>query len=274
MTIEVQPLGIEPGCVRDVVHGGAAGPAVRGAPRTVCVAAVTRGTFRYRSAQGARALGRAARQSRPLLECGHEHGIGDRCVSVHLAPEFWEDIVAAVPGARTYPLPRLPLPTLEPLIARWGQAATDAAGCELALESAGAVAGSRWRGPRPAPQVRASRGASPTWSAGSSETRGRNDGALLSVRWREAAMSPYHFQRVFREIVGMTPHQWLGAHASRRRAGRRSASPSPPSRSTPASTICRSRRFRRIMGASPTAFRMQRRAAPALHSMAPRLLAQ
>jgi AraC-like DNA-binding protein len=34
------------------------------------------------------------------------------------------------------------------------------------------------------------------------------------------------------------------------------------------------RRFRRIMGASPTAFRTQRRLAPALYSMAPRLLAQ
>ena len=34
------------------------------------------------------------------------------------------------------------------------------------------------------------------------------------------------------------------------------------------------RRFRRIMGASPTAFRTQRRTAPAPHSMAPRLFAQ
>ena len=47
-------------------------------------------------APGAILLGNA----RTCFECGHEHGVGDRCVSFHYTPELMESVLADVPGAR------------------------------------------------------------------------------------------------------------------------------------------------------------------------------
>src|SRR5262245_6582521 len=90
--------------VRDVVC--TAGPGDRAFEerhQSVCIAAVTRGTFQYRTrhgratlAPGALLLGNAG----ACFECGHEHGVGDRCVSFNFAPDHFADIVAAARGAR------------------------------------------------------------------------------------------------------------------------------------------------------------------------------
>src|SRR5215468_10712244 len=50
----------------------------------VCVAAVTRGTFQYRTPNGRATLVPGALMlGNPgaCFECGHEHGVGDRCLS-------------------------------------------------------------------------------------------------------------------------------------------------------------------------------------------------
>src|SRR5690606_25732307 len=39
--------------------------------------------------------------------------------------------------------------------------------------------------------------------------REAHESLSLAVLAREAAMSPYHFLRVFRRVVGMTPHQFV-----------------------------------------------------------------
>ena len=257
---------------------------------SVCVAAVTHGTFQYRSAHGAALLAPGAvllGNYGHCFECGHEHGVGDRCVSVQLAPERWEEIVAAVPGARsaTFAMPRLPpLPSLEPRIA-----ALVAAGCdfdpaeieEQALAFAGAVvatlrgASRAVRAPGPHVERRIS-------DAVRRIERDEEDGA--PTRWslaglaRDAAMSRYHFLRMFRQVIGMTPHQYVLRMRMHRAAVRLRRSDEPVSTIAldagfnDLSTF--NRRFRRIIGASPTAFRTQRRAAPLPHSMAPRLFAQ
>ena len=70
----------------------------------VCIAAVTGGTFHYRSTLGSAVL--APRGPCCLgndchcFECSHEHGIGDRCLSFRFTPEFLERVVSRVPGAR------------------------------------------------------------------------------------------------------------------------------------------------------------------------------
>jgi hypothetical protein len=46
--------------------------------------------------------------------------MGDRCVSFHFTPDYWEAVIAAVPGVRmaTFPIPHLPpLSSLIPHIA-------------------------------------------------------------------------------------------------------------------------------------------------------------
>jgi AraC-like DNA-binding protein len=292
MTIDIQTLASGPGWrVRDVVC--TAGPQDRPFEErhaSVCIAAVTHGTFRYRSAQGAALLAPGAVLLGNLghcFECGHEHGIGDRCVSVHLAPEYWEDIVAAVPSARTatFALPRLPpLPSLEPLIAALVAACRDRDTAELeelALAFAGAVAAAQ-RGPgraRSAPSARVVRRMSDAvrWIERDAQDALPARCSLATLA-REAVMSPYHFLRVFRRVVGMTPHQYVLRMRMHRAAVRLRRSDEPVSTIAldagfnDLSTF--NRRFRRIMGTSPTAFRTQRRAPPAPHSMAPRLLAQ
>ena len=79
----------------------------------VCVAAVTRGTFEYRTADGRATLVPGALMlGNPgaCFQCGHEHGVGDRCLSFHFNPGFFEEIVASVSRARrmTFTIPRLP----------------------------------------------------------------------------------------------------------------------------------------------------------------------
>src|SRR5215475_894900 len=89
----------------------------------VCIALVTSGTFTYRTTQGTAVLAPGAAllgNSGHCFECGHEHGVGDRCLSFDLAPEFVESVVSEVPGVRRtdFALPSLPpVSALIPMVA-------------------------------------------------------------------------------------------------------------------------------------------------------------
>src|SRR5262245_42868688 len=65
---------------------------------SVSIAAVTAGTFQYRTdggravlAPGAILLGNAG----ACFECAHEHGVGDRCLAFSFTPDLLESIVSA-----------------------------------------------------------------------------------------------------------------------------------------------------------------------------------
>ena len=78
-------------------------------------------------------------------------------------------------------------------------------------------------------------------------------------------MSPYHFLRTFRRIVGMTPHQFI-LHTRLRRAAvrlrRTGESISAIAFATGFNDLSTfNRRFARIMGVSPSAYRMASRQA-------------
>src|SRR5215813_9554054 len=114
-----------------------------------CIAAVTEGTFQYRSTRGSAVLAPGAvllGDEGSCFECGHEHATGDRCLAFHFTPNHLEAIVAAVPGARPtmFAIPALPpLSSLMPLLAA-AEAARDDGDTgefeELALRLAGAIA--------------------------------------------------------------------------------------------------------------------------------------
>ncbi len=77
-------------------------------------------------------------------------------------------------------------------------------------------------------------------------------------------MSPYHFLRTFRAVVGMSPHQFI-LHTRLRRAAVRLCQTSDDISSIAfaagfgdLSTF--NRRFRRIIGVSPSAYRAHHRA--------------
>jgi AraC family transcriptional regulator len=235
-----------------------------------CIAAVTQGTFQYRSAQGSAVLAPGAvllGNEGTCFECGHEHGTGDRCLAFHFAPDHLEAIVAAMPGGRrtAFAVARLPpLPSLIPLIAAAEAAREGAELEELALRLAGAAAmalASRQRtAHRPSPRDERR----VTDALRRIEAQAHEQLTLADLA-REAAMSPYHFLRTFREVAGMTPYQFVLRTRLHRAAvllRRSDASISTIAFDAGFSDLSTfNRRFRRVMGSSPRAYRARGRMA-------------
>jgi AraC family transcriptional regulator len=197
-----------------------------------CIAIVMAGSFQYRSGTGnalmtpgSLLLGSAGE----FFECGHEHGAGDRCVSFHFAPEYFERIAADVgvrgmtSGFRSLRVP--PLRALAPITAQASAGLAKAVAChphDVATFSGDAAA--RWEelGVQLAAQtVRLVAGLSVDSSAVPS---GALRGVTRVVRMVErepaagwalqrlagaADLSPYHFLRTFERVTGVTPHQYL-----------------------------------------------------------------
>lgn len=264
-------------CVRDIVC--TAGPHDRSYEEhhgDACIAVVTQGTFQYRSAHGAAVLvpGSVLLGNKgACFECGHEHAAGDRCLSFHFTPAFLENAVKETPGARTthFAVPRLPpMAPLASLIAA-AEAARDEGDAaeleELGLRLVGAVTATLApkRMPR-APSRSDERRI--TAALRRIECEAHAPIALVDLA-REAAMSPYHFLRTFREVAGMTPHQFV-LHTRLHRAAvllRRSEEPISAIAFDAGfgdlSTF--NRRFRRVMRSSPGVYRARGRG---LHSAA------
>ena len=232
-----------------------------------CIAAVTHGTFQYRTSQGAAVLAPGSLllgNQGTCFECGHEHAAGDRCLAFHYAPDYLEDVFAAEPGARraAFATPRLPpLPALIPAIAA-AEAARDegdaAAFEEIALELAGSVARTLAGSGRAARQPSRSDERRITRALRRVEAQAHEHLTLADLA-RDAAMAPYHFLRVFRQVVGLTPHQFVLRTRLHRAAVRLRRSAEPISAIAfdagfnDLSTF--NRRFRHLMGASPSAYR-------------------
>ena len=245
---------------------------------TTCIAAVTQGTFQYRSTQGRAVLVPGAvllGNQGCCFECGHEYGTGDRCLSFHFAPEYWDAVVGSVPGVPTtaFAVPRLPpSPALIALIASIEAACRDR-DCveleELALHLAGAVAAKLTAADRATrrPSRRDERRISEAVRRIMAKEHAPLDEPLsLATHARDAAMSPYHFLRTFRQVVGMTPHQFVlrtrlhRAAVRLRRSREAVAAIALDAGFNDLSTF--NRRFRRLMGVSPSAYRMARESVP------------
>ena len=242
---------------------------------TVCIAVVMEGTFQYRSAQGAAVLMPGAMllgNHGTCYECGHEHGTGDRCLSFSFTPDHLESVIAGGPGTRqmTFSLPRLPpLQRFLPLVAEAEAACDDGDGMaleELALRLAGAVTATLAdrRQAAHAPSSRDERRITRVLRWIEINTHERITLAGLAS---EAAMSPYHFLRTFCAVAGMTPYQFVLGTRLHRTAVRLRRSDESISAIAfemgfgDLSTF--NRRFRRVMGVSPSVYRAQfRRNAP------------
>jgi AraC-like DNA-binding protein len=182
------------------------------------IAIVEAGSFEYRSPTG-----RALMTPGALLlgnhghgfECAHRHGEGDRCVSFWYAPDYFERLAAdtgARVGERRFKVSRVP--ALRPLAALVAQARAGlraAAGVsweELAVRLAartvslaGGVSASSHSLPLNA-EARLMR-------VVRSIDRGSDAGLTLAGLARSAGLSPYHFLRTFKSVMGVTPHQYL-----------------------------------------------------------------
>jgi AraC-like DNA-binding protein len=106
-----------------ICRAGPDAPAFEERHGWTAIAAVLSGVFTYRTfagrammAPGALLLGEPGR----CYACGHEHGVGDRCLSLHLSPGFVEDALRDLKGVRREAFARPSLPPLDrltPLVA-------------------------------------------------------------------------------------------------------------------------------------------------------------
>lgn len=174
------------------------------------IAVVIQGSFQYHSSCGAAVMSPGALllgNCGQNFECKHEHATGDRCLSLHYTPEFFDQC-----GVPAFRVPRIPaLPELAPWVAMAQlavQAPEKVSFDELAWGLAGTVVdvvgSSRKTNPAPGPANERRISATLRFiEAHFSEPLPL--GQLASA----ARMSEFHLLRTFRQVTGVTPHQYL-----------------------------------------------------------------
>lgn len=176
------------------------------------IALVLSGSFIARNRHGTSLLGPGALfliEAGRCFACSHQHGEGDRCLSIKFEPELFERIAHDAGSKAEFAHNSLPpLRELSPLTARARMAMTRPERMEeAALDMVGAAIqlGGRLRRASGAPvhhhgrmtevlRYMAAHAAAPHKIAGLA---------------RMGHLSPYHFLRSFKAVTGVTPHQWL-----------------------------------------------------------------
>jgi AraC-like DNA-binding protein len=237
---------------------------------SVCIAAVMQGSFHYRTTQGAATLVPGAvllGNHRSCFECVHDHSAGDRCLSFMFEPTCFEAILASVPGVRKAGFRTASLPPLMSLTRIFADAELarlendpvwfEQQALDLAAEAARLAAdGARSEA---APSYRDQQRIAATLRR--IETT-PDVSVSINELARDVAMSPYHFLRTFRCVVGMTPHQFILRTRLQRAAVqlRRSSQPvldvALDAGFGDLSTF--NRRFHRTIGMTPGAYRRRR----------------
>lgn len=233
------------------------------------IAAVVAGSFTYRSdsgrallCPGAFLLGNAGK----CFECGHDHSTGDRCIAFNFSPALFAEISACAAGTSRFVFPAATLPVSRHLTAL--VAKTECLGSGVPPDAAGEVAA------HVAETVIAAMSGHVTRLAHISRRDERRIADVLKHIEAHASdpleldtladlvcMSKYHFLRVFRRAVGMTPYQFLLSVRMRRAAVRLTGT------SESVATIAFdagfgdlstfNHRFRDLFGMNPGAYRRQ-----------------
>lgn len=188
------------------------------------IALVVQGSFQYRTEShcgssrnrelmtpGSFLLGNAGES----FECGHEHGIGDRCLSFHYSHEMFEGLASEL-GSRgrgsNFRVPKLPpLRALSPLVAKSLSCLAGSRGLsweELSVQMAVQTIELAGEFSFPETPVLPSTEARITRVIRLIERAPDEEYTLLRLA-TEANLSLYHFLRVFEQIAGLTPHQYL-----------------------------------------------------------------
>lgn len=184
------------------------------------IAIVTSGTFQYRSSgsnrdevmtPGSVLLGSPGQ----CFECGHEHGVGDRCLAFHFAADYFDDLGA---DGRTHKTLKAfqssklsPIRMLSPIIA--DACAALSGSSDIAWEELGVRLSARALQLDAAiqpdsPVTSPAAVARVSESVRSIEKRSTSDLSLVRLA-REAGLSPFHYLRTFESVTGTTPHQFM-----------------------------------------------------------------
>ena len=231
------------------------------------VALVTSGTFSYRTDTGEGALYPGAillGNAGSCYECGHEHSHGDRCLALHSDRELFGEIAAGSSGSSRCRFRAAILPAvsnLAPISVSLQLASLPQP--KLAIEEtvysaigtiARAVGTNRTRARRPKPASNRRMTAAIDYI----EARLATDLSLGELS-ACVAMSKYHFLRTFKQMFGMTPHQYILGRRLRTAAAALRATREPVARVAldqgfgDLSTF--NHYFRRVMGVTPTTYR-------------------
>ena len=200
------------------------------------VALVLAGTFQYRGLCGRERTGHLMTPGSLMLgnpgqpfECVHQHGHGDRCLSFHFAPEYFEEIAAdagAPRGRRGFRPMSLPaMREMSPLAAKAcanlagtsGAANLEMPWGEIAMQVGAAAIRSANEFSIPEAEPLPSAAARITRAVRMMEENHQQPWTLQRLA-SEAGLSPYHFLRTFEMVTGVTPHQYARRVRLRRAA--------------------------------------------------------
>lgn len=183
----------------------------------VSIALVLAGAFTYRSSAGCGDLCSGSfllGSPHARFSCSHKHGAGDRCIAFQFSAERYEELLGAPEASRAgMTFPRVALPVSADgavLFAKteaFASGHSTASAHELALDVVSWVAASvgcptREKMPAAAQaqaMLTVARAIDDNVSADHSVT------ALAAL----ASMSPFHFIRCFKRVVGTTPHAYV-----------------------------------------------------------------
>lgn len=242
------------------------------------IAAVVEGSFSYRTVTGRALMYPGAfllGNPGTCFECGHDHSTGDRCISIHLAADFFAEISANAAGSGRFTFPSAMLPVSRQLAAALAETVRTAYGTsslsadELVIAVAEAA-------------IAATSGQSPNQARTSPRDERRIAAAIRHIEAHSAAdlgldelavlagMSKYHFLRTFRRMVRVTPYQFLLSVRMRRAAvclaGTSESVASIAFAAGFGDLSTFNHRFRDLFGMSPLAYRRRAPARPPLLS--------
>ena len=233
----------------------------------VSIAAVVSGTFNYRTDTG-RALMHPGSfllgNSGACFECSHDHGIGDRCIAIHLAPELFAEIATTAANSSGYRFASPILPADERTMSAIARLEAIGQSREsLAMEEAMTALAATVLSTVSGHVATAIRATTRVERRIAEVVRNMDDHAdaphSLAALAAAAGLSRFHFLRTFRHTIGMSPHQYLLTLRMRRVATRLIETSDAVSAIAldagfnDLSTF--NRRFRRLFGVSPLEYR-------------------